>query len=111
MLRVIIFNIVLIVTLFAQTATVPLYRVFEHEVTNDKDYMNNFTDVTLNVQYQAPSGRLYNFLGFYNGNGKGDSEGNVWKMRFMPDEMGNWTYVYTWSDRTAGGSGSFAETF
>ncbi|OGC06616.1 hypothetical protein A2V82_05010 [candidate division KSB1 bacterium RBG_16_48_16] len=105
-LKAIIINLVLFGALSAQTATVPLYRVFERKVVNDKDYINHFTDVTLNVQYQAPSGRLYNFLGFYDGNGKGDSEGAIWKMRFMPDEAGKWSYVYTWSDGAKGGIGT-----
>ena len=33
--------------------------------------------------------------------------GNVWKLRFMPDELGTWSYSYTWTDKTPGGSGTF----
>ena len=71
-LRSIILNILLCGTLFSQTTQIPLYRVFECEITNEKAYNNKFKDVTLNVQYQAPSGRLYNFYGFYDGDGKGN---------------------------------------
>lgn len=103
--RAIVFNFLLFGTLFGQMTTVPLYRVFELEITNNNVYSNNFKDVTLNVQYQAPSGRLYNFYGFYNGDGKGNSTGNIWKIRFMPNELGTWTYVYNWSDGTKGRKG------
>ncbi len=91
----------------ADGSTVPLYSVYERSVTNTKSYPNKFTDVTLNVEYTAPSGRRVAFWGFYDGDGQGGQDGNVWKMRFMPDEVGTWTYAYTWSDGTAGESGSF----
>ena len=54
-LRAIIFNIALLatLTLYSQTTTIPLCRVFEHEITNKKDYANNFKDVTLKDQYEA----------------------------------------------------------
>lgn len=87
--------------------TVALYKVFETSVTNSKPYSNKLADVTLNIQYQAPSGKLYNFYGFYDGDGKGGNQGSVWKMRFMPNELGEWKYVYTWSDGSKGGKGAF----
>lgn len=96
--------------LVAQTSRVGLYRLFEASVVNNKPYKNKFTDVELLVQYQAPSGRLVNFRGFFDGDGKGAGNfktGNVWKIRFMPDEVGTWQYVYRWSDGTKGGKGSF----
>ncbi|HSH09723.1 MAG TPA: DUF5060 domain-containing protein [Oceanipulchritudo sp.] len=92
---------------------VPLYRVFEHEVINEAPYANKFNDVELQAQYLAPSGRRIDFMGFYDGfgDGMGDAmNGNTWKIRFMPDEVGEWTYVYTWSDGTPGGKGSFTTT-
>ncbi|MBN2000940.1 DUF5060 domain-containing protein, partial [candidate division KSB1 bacterium] len=101
--RTVLLNFTLYSTLFCQSATIPLYRLFEREITNNKVYSNNFKDVTLNVQYQAPSGRIYDFFGFYDGDGKGNSGGNIWKIRFIPDEPGEWTYVYDWSDGTKGG--------
>lgn len=87
--------------------TVPLYRVYERSITNAKSYPNKFTDVTLNVEYAAPSGRRIAFWGFYDGDGNGGQDGSVWKMRFMPDEPGVWNYSFTWSDGTAGATGSF----
>ncbi|WP_114782783.1 DUF5060 domain-containing protein [Botryobacter ruber] len=92
------------------TGKVGQYRLFEAALINNKNYNNKFTDVELLVQYQAPSGRLVDFRGFYDGDGKGAgniTSGNVWKMRFMPDEPGTWRYVYRWTDGTKGGAGSF----
>ena len=30
--------------------------------------------------------------GYYDGDGQGGSSGNVWKVRFNPDEAGTWSY-------------------
>lgn len=93
--------------------TVGLYRVFETAVTNNGDYENKFTDVELLVEYTAPSGKTRSFRGFFDGDGNGGgdkSTGNVWKMRFMPDEVGTWKYAWRWTDGTSGGAGSFEST-
>ena len=91
----------------SDAAQVPLYRIYERNITNTGTYANKFTDVRLNVQYTAPSGRQVSFIGFHDGDGQGGQRGDVWKIRFMPDELGTWNYAYTWSDGSAGGSGSF----
>jgi len=91
--------------------SVSLYRVFERTVINENPYKNKFTDVDLRVTYYAPSGKQFDFWGFYDGNGEGGGDaqtGNVWKLRFMPNEAGLWKYEYTWSDDTRGGAGTFA---
>ncbi len=106
-----------LVTSIAATArasemlSVGLYRVFETCVQNDTPYQNKFADVHLRATYTAPSGKTVTFEGFFDGDGRGGGDrasGNVWKLRFMPDELGIWTYVYQWSDGTPGGHGSFA---
>jgi hypothetical protein len=83
---------------------VGLYRTFEVSIKNDKDYGNKFTDVELNCTYTSPTGKEGHFFGFFDGNA---TTGNVWKLRFMPDELGEWTYAWSWSDGTPGGKGSF----
>jgi len=90
---------------------VGLYRTFEQALQNDGAYGNRFADVELQVTYTSPSGRTTDFLGFFDGdgNGGGDAQsGNVWKLRFMPDEVGQWSYSYQWSDGTPGGADTFA---
>lgn len=97
----------------AQPPTAPtqvgLYETFELQVQNGKTYSNpfDFNVIELRATFTAPSGRQIAFFGFYDGDGQGGQTGNVWKLRFMPDETGTWTYTYTWSDGTPGGSGSF----
>ncbi|MGD8912014.1 MAG: DUF5060 domain-containing protein [Candidatus Thiodiazotropha sp.] len=90
--------------------TVGLYRTFEVSIENDNSYSNKFADVELNCTYTSPSGKSWNFYGFFDGDGNGGGDattGNVWKLRFMPDEIGEWTYEWSWSDGTPGGQGTF----
>jgi hypothetical protein len=94
----------------SKSSRVPLHRVFERPVTNAKAYGNKFADVELSVAYTAPSGKITEFWGFFDGDGAGGGDattGDVWKMRFMPAEVGKWSYAYRWSDGTPGGEGSF----
>ena len=89
---------------------VGLYRVFEASLRNKKAYTNRFTDVNLRATYTSPSGRRVDFIGFFDGDGEGLGDaktGTVWKLRFMPDELGTWHYRWTWSDGTPGGEGTF----
>ncbi|MDF7808878.1 DUF5060 domain-containing protein [Pontiellaceae bacterium B12219] len=92
------------------TAAVPLYKVFETAFTNNATYANKFRDVELEAVFTGPSGEVISWRGFYDGDGLGGgdaSTGNVWKLRFMPTEVGEWNYTYTWTDGTPGGSGQF----
>lgn len=89
---------------------VGLYRTFEREVNNDKSYRNKFNDVELRCKYTSPSKRDVSFAGFFDGDGQGGGNattGNVWKLRFLPDEVGTWSYAWEWSDGTPGGTGKF----
>ena len=89
---------------------VELYNVWETQVTNYSSYSNpfDFRKIELQATFTSPSGRYVNFFGFYDGDGSGGQAGNIWKLRFMPDKVGTWTYTYTWSDGTLGGSGDFS---
>jgi hypothetical protein len=94
----------------SEVPNVGLYRVFEIQIQNDKPYENKFADVDLTVTYTSPSGKTVDFWGFFDGDGRGGGNlttGNIWKLRFMPDELGNWAYTYRWSDGTSGGRGAF----
>jgi hypothetical protein len=90
-------------------ARVGLYDLWEIRLVNSRSYANpfDFTIIELQATFTAPSGRQVKFFGFYDGDGHGGQTGNVWKLRFMPDELGSWHYVYSWTDETAGGSGTF----
>lgn len=59
---------------------------------NDAD-PNPFLDLRLTVILLAPSGAVHAVPGFFDGNGLGWKEGNVWRTRFTPDEPGTWSYT------------------
>ena len=85
----------------ASTASVPLYRLFELQIKNAETKVANlFRDVMLNTTFTSPSGMATKFYGFYNG-------GGTFVQRFMPSEVGVWSYVYAFSDGSAAGKGSF----
>jgi hypothetical protein len=88
------------------TAAIPLYRLFEMQVTNlNTSAANKYTDVWLNATFSVPSssggGHQIPFWGFYTG---ADS---VWKLRFMPNVTGRWSFRYLFSDGSMGGGGEF----
>jgi Domain of unknown function (DUF5060) len=71
---------------------VPRWGRFETAVRNERSYGNPFADVVLNATFTSPSGRRVAFFGFHDGDGQGGQTGNVWKLRFMPDEIGVWSF-------------------
>ena len=57
-----------------------------YELTlNGSDTGNPFTEVELTAEFKQ-NGRTFEPQGFYDGNG-------IYKIRFMPDEVGEWTYT------------------
>jgi len=85
-------------TAYAQS--VPRYGLFEATVTNTQSYANPFTGTSLTVIFTSPSLQQTTVDGFHDG-------GQTWRLRFMPDEIGQWTYAATFSDGAPGTSGSF----
>jgi hypothetical protein len=65
--------------------TVDLWTRFEAEFESAKDYENPVQDIELWVEFKSPGGRRLEILGFWDG-------GRVWKVRFSPDEIGEWSY-------------------
>jgi hypothetical protein len=108
----ILIEIVVLVLLYRPSiamAQVGLYHLFEIQVANSKAYSNpfDFRVVELQADFIAPSGKEHSYFGFYDGDGNGGLVGNVWKLRFMPNEVGLWSYSYSWTDGTPGESGTF----
>ncbi len=56
------------------------------------DRPNPFVDYRLQVQLTSPTGRQLDVPGFFDGDGFGGGQGNVWRARFAPDEPGQWTF-------------------
>jgi hypothetical protein len=52
----------------------------------------------LEVSFISPRGEEFLVPGFYQGNGEGGMDGNVWQVRFAPDEVGKWSYSTKSSD-------------
>ena len=71
----------------------PMEINFQGPYTQEMDSdPNPFMDYRLQVVCTSPGSVQYNVPGFFNGDGKGEGNGNVWMVRFTPDETGTWTY-------------------
>ncbi len=86
----------LVVQSFAQTP-VSQFDVYElrfdgseYQVTD-----NPVRDVELVSTWQHEGGTTLNVYGFFDGDGKGDAKGNIFKVRFCPTLPGKWTLVNT----------------
>jgi len=77
-----------------------LWDVFEKEITFNTSCQNPYADVELRVIYTRPDGQYVSFWGFYDG-------GSSWKIRFMPDQIGEWRYNAAFSDGSFEVSGAF----
>jgi len=53
---------------------------------------NAFLDYRLQVNFTAPGGKQYNVPGFFDGDGNGGRAGDVWRVRFSPDQIGTWRF-------------------
>ena len=53
---------------------------------------NPFLDYRLQVIFLGPSGQRYDVPGYFAGDGHGADHGNLWQVRFAPDEQGRWEY-------------------
>ena len=59
------------------------------------------------VTFEGPEGTFV-IPAFYDGNGNGNNKGNIWKVRFSPNAIGNWTFTTTSSQSQLDGyTGSF----
>ena len=71
-------------TLFAQDAS--QWKKHEITFTSEKEYNNPIYDVKdFMIVFTAPSGKTKVVRGFWD-------DGKIWKVRFLPDEPGNWTW-------------------
>jgi len=86
---------------------VPLWGRFETTATNVGRFANPFTDVTLRATFTRPDQSSVTFWGFHDGDGNGGQAGNVWKLRFMPDQVGTWLFASSFSDGRPGPGGKF----
>lgn len=92
---------------------VALYGTYEASIDykaltgRDHPFRHPFYGVELEARFSSPSGRQITWWGFFDGDGKGGQDGNIWKIRFMPDELGEWKYNWKFSKGTLEGKASF----
>ena len=92
------------------------WDLFELTFRHDGRYANPFWDVAIEVTFTAPSGRKVIVGGFHYGSDEApridlrkDDRGraqvsyaferaDLWKARFAPNELGRWTYAWTFTN-------------
>lgn len=61
------------------------WTVFEARFASTSEYQNPFQDVTVTVDFRSPDGKHHLVDAFWDGE-------NVWRVRFSPEQTGEWTY-------------------
>jgi hypothetical protein len=80
------------------------YDILELSFKHNGSYENNFFDVELQTVFTSPESMQHPAKGFFYG-------GDLWKVRFRPDQPGHWSYAYTFSGKSGfkkQGNGSFS---
>ena len=79
--------------LASQTDEIALWHKYEIRFTSDMEYANPIYDIkTFTVVFTSATGREKTVNGFWDGE-------RDWKVRFMPDELGEWSWQSTCSDK------------
>ncbi len=78
-------------------AEVPQWQRFELSLTHDSAPISPL-DVSLDAEFVSPDGRRFQWRGFYD-------DDNTWRLRFMPDMVGTWSFQaqFTGDDQTTSG--------
>jgi len=78
---------------------------FEHSFTSEKAYANPLYELLkFEVEFTAPSGRKKTVNGFWDG-------GKTFKVRFAPDEVGEWSFESSCSNEEDSGLHGITGTF
>lgn len=70
---------------------IPKWGRFEASFNSTAAYANPFQEAALSMAFVSPSGQRRIVDGFWDGD-------DTWRVRFIPDEPGEWTYTTTCSD-------------
>jgi hypothetical protein len=91
------------IVLAAEIGSTPVYSVIEISFTGPSygPSQSPTKDVDFWVRFQHQgSATSYKIHGFWDGNGNGGTNGNVFKVRFCPTAAGTWTLAEVHSNRT-----------
>jgi len=83
---------------------VELYNTFTLKFLKDDITTNKFLEFPKVIFTKGE--KTFTVEGFFDGDENGSTFGNIWKTRFVPNEVGAWNY--TWNFGTANGNGSFS---
>jgi hypothetical protein len=77
----------------------PKWHKFEAKFESSTNYSNPLQEICLTVKFTSPSGKEQIVDGFWDG-------GLTWRVRFMPNEEGQWLYSTICSDKANSGLNS-----
>jgi hypothetical protein len=80
--------------------TAPLYMPFEVQLTSTRHYDIPYVDVKVTGIFISPTGKELRLDGFWDG-------GQIWRVRFAPNETGDWTFRTESDDPELIASGRF----
>ncbi|NLE60247.1 MAG: DUF4038 domain-containing protein [Planctomycetes bacterium] len=80
-----------VLTANSGSAATAQHDVYETEFHSNREYANPAIEVELTVVFTSASGKVTRRWGFWDG-------GDVWRVRFSPDEVGQWTWESRCSD-------------
>jgi hypothetical protein len=82
--------------------------LFEGPISSGLSNERNPFQLEFTVTFYGPGGKQFVVPGFYQGDGQGGMDGNIWQVRFTPDQEGEWRYFTGSSDELLDGhSGTF----
>ena len=71
---------------------VGLYSVYELTFSTSATSKNPFDSYLLKLEVTDPDGKVRTVDGFFDGNGAGGQDGNIWKARICPYKTGIWRW-------------------
>lgn len=71
---------------------IELYQTLELVFTASLTPSNPFDSYLLKLEITDPEGNSFTIDGFFDGDGKGSQEGQIWKARLCPYAVGSWTW-------------------
>ena len=72
--------------------------LFNGPTSGDFDPDSNPSKTQVDVTFQSPDGNVLVVPAFYDGDGSGGVDGNIWKVRFTPDTTGDWHFDVSSTD-------------